>query len=45
VNASEYLHIVKEIRDGKFKIGNARGKVNGWVEGKYIYGKVTKIED
>src|SRR4051812_767798 len=31
VGGSEYLHLVKAIRDGRFQIGNNRGRINGWI--------------
>jgi hypothetical protein len=41
---SDYLHLIKA-RDGdRFLIGNNRGGTNGWVRGKSIYGKATRIE-
>jgi len=41
---SEYLHIVKGIRDGRYQIGNNRGLVNGWIGPQSIYGKSVKVE-
>ena len=40
---SDIFHIVGEIRDGQFLIVNSLGKINGWVDGKEILGKITKI--
>ena len=45
VNGAEYLHIIKDIKDGKYQIGNNKGHINGWIEPSYIYGKLTKVED
>lgn len=39
------LHLVKEIQDGKFLIGNNLGKINGWVESSAIIGKVIAVEE
>ncbi len=37
------LHIAKEISDGRVLIGNNIGKINGWIDGKHVLGKVTAI--
>ena len=37
------LHLVKDIRDGEYLIGNNVGKINGWVEAGAIIGKVVHI--
>jgi translation initiation factor IF-1 len=37
------LHIVKEIKDGRFLIGNNVGKINGWVSAEDIMAKVVEI--
>jgi hypothetical protein len=37
------LHLIKEIKDGRFLIGNNVGKINGWVENKAIKGKVIEV--
>ncbi|MEW6736207.1 MAG: hypothetical protein AB1489_33245 [Acidobacteriota bacterium] len=39
------LHLIKEIDNGKFLIGNNLGKVNGWVDGKDILAKVIEVTD
>lgn len=44
IRGKSYLHLVLNIHDGKFMIGNNRGHVNGWVDGKMIFGKCVKIE-
>ena len=54
VREKQYLHLVKEIMQHPFlvseayptlfKIGNNKGKVNGWIKNDVIYGKVVKIE-
>ena len=43
VRGSEYLHLVKAIRDGQFQIGNNRGFINGWVAAGAIYGRLAKV--
>lgn len=45
VGGAEYLHLVKAIQDARFQIGNNRGRINGWIGGKSIFGKLIKIED
>lgn len=42
---SYILHIVKEIQDGQFLIGNNLGKINGWAGAEAICGKVTAIDE
>ncbi len=44
VGGSEYLHLVKAIRDGRFQIGNNRGRINGWVGAAAVYGECVKVE-
>ncbi len=44
VNGSEYLHLVKAIQGPRIQIGNNRGRINGWVTGKSIYGRCVRIE-
>lgn len=38
------LHLVKEIADGRLLIGNALGKVNGWIDQSDVLGKVSSVE-
>ena len=45
VNGSQYLHLTKAIQGPRFQIGNNRGRINGWITAKSIYGRCTKIED
>jgi len=44
VRRSEYLHLVKAIRDCQFQIGNNRGGVNGWIGPNAVFGRLTKVE-
>jgi hypothetical protein len=37
------IHLVQEIQGGQFLIANSVGKVNGWVQGSDILGRVTQI--
>lgn len=37
------LHLVKEVREGEFLIGNNLGKVNGWVPASAVVGNVIAI--
>jgi len=37
------LHLVKEIKEGEFLIGNNVGKINGWVSGDALCGLVTEV--
>lgn len=38
------LHLVKEVADGRLRIGNNVGKVNGWVDATAVVGKVVAVE-
>ncbi len=40
---SDIFHIVGEIQDDRFLIVNSLGKVNGWVSGEELLGRITKI--
>ena len=44
VNGREYLHLVKAIQGPRFQIGNNRGRVNGWITGRSIYGRCVRVE-
>jgi hypothetical protein len=44
VNGSEYLHLVKAIQGPRFQIGNNRGRINGRITGKSIFGKCVRVE-
>jgi hypothetical protein len=44
VNGGHYLHLVKAIQGKRFQIGNNRGRINGWVGQKGVFGKCTRIE-
>src|ERR1700741_1614610 len=37
------LHLVKEIQEGRFLIGNNIGKTNGWVSGDALLAKVVAV--
>jgi hypothetical protein len=39
------LHLVKEVKDGQFLIGNNVGKTNGWVPASAVIGKVVAVAD
>ena len=44
VNGRQYLHLVKAIQGSRFQIGNNRGRINGWVSAKAIFGKCVRVE-
>ncbi len=45
VNGAEYLHLVKAIgADGRFQIGNNKGRINGWVSKGAVFGKLARVE-
>jgi|SRR5215207_1994158 len=44
VKGHDYLHLIKALDQGRFLIGNNRGRINGWVGHNCVYGIATKIE-
>jgi hypothetical protein len=44
VKGNVFLHLIKAKNQGRFLIGNNRGKINGWVGANSIYGKAIEIE-
>ena len=44
VRGSQYLHLIKAIRGGRYQIGNNRGRINGWIPAASIYGKCIRVE-
>jgi hypothetical protein len=45
VGRSQYLHIVKAIKENRFQIGNNIGRINGWIGADSIFGKCVRIEN
>ena len=39
------LHLIKDIQEDKYLIGNNIGKINGWVSGSDIIAVVTRVEN
>lgn len=44
VNGRDYLHLIKAIQGDRYQIGNNRGRINGWVGRKSIYGRCIRVE-
>ena len=44
VSGNEYLHLVKAIQGPRFQIGNNRGRINGWITARSIYGRCIRVE-
>lgn len=44
VFGSQFLHVIKAMREGEYQIANAKGHVNGWIGRHHIYGKCTRVE-
>jgi hypothetical protein len=44
LNGKHYLHLVKAIQGKRVQIGNNRGRINGWVGNKSVFGICTRIE-
>ena len=43
VNGSQYLHLVSAVRNGQWQISNNKGRINGWVTLKSIYGRLVSV--
>jgi hypothetical protein len=44
IRRDRYLtHLVKDISEGRYLIGNNLGKIDGWVDGSAILGKVVRV--
>jgi len=43
VRGTQYLHLVKAVREGQFQIGNNRGGINGWIGPTAIFGILTEV--
>ena len=39
------LHLVREVKDDQFLIGNNLGKINGWVAASAVRGKVIAVAE
>jgi hypothetical protein len=44
VAGNQYLHLINAIQAERFQIANNHGHINGWTNGKNIYGKLIKVE-
>lgn len=44
VHGAEYLHLIKAIDGGRFRIGNNKGYVNGWIGPNDLFGRCVKVE-
>lgn len=44
VHGNTYLHLVRAVRRDSYQIGNALGRINGWVSRGAIHGRLTKVE-
>jgi len=43
VKGCDYLHLIKAIDGKRFLIGNNRGRINGWVGRRAIFGIAERI--
>lgn len=43
VGLTDYLHLIKAIKGGKYQIGNNRGGLNGWVDRNQMYGRCVEV--
>lgn len=44
VNGRDYLHLVKAVKGKQFQIGNNKGRINGWITGRSIWGRLARVE-
>lgn len=44
VGRADYLHFVTAIDGERFRIGNARGRANGWIDAASIFGRLARVE-
>ena len=44
VKNNHYIHLVTATNKDKYQISNNKGRINGWIGKKCIFGKVIKIE-
>lgn len=44
VRGTQYLHLVKAVRNGQYQIGNNRGGINGWVSRNGIFGVLVSVK-
>ena len=44
VSGYQYIHLIRAIQGPRFQIGNNRGRINGWITAKSIYGKCVRVE-
>jgi len=44
VKGSQYLHFIKSIQARRYQIGNNHGRINGWIDRKFIFGILTCVE-
>lgn len=44
VNGQQYLHLIKAIQGERVQIGNNRGRINGWITRRGVYGRCVRVE-
>lgn len=42
VHGYNYLHLVKDVDNGRYLIGNNNGGINGWIKKNAIYGRMIE---
>ena len=45
VNGTQYLHLVKAVSGERFQIGNNRGRINGWISRRNIFGICIEVSN
>ena len=43
VKGAQYLHLVKAIQGDRLQIGNNRGRINGWITARQIFGRLIAL--
>ena len=44
VRGAQYLHLVKQVGEGRCLIGNNKGGTNGWIGPGGLHGRCTAVE-
>jgi hypothetical protein len=44
VKGTQYLHLAKALEGERVQIGNNRGRINGWVTRRQIFGRLIEVQ-
>lgn len=45
VNGSQYLYLVTALKGNQFQISNNKGRINGWITSRNIFGRCISVTD